>query len=37
MTQTIVTAIVFALSFGVVAIEVVVMNSAPPVAVEAFR
>ena len=37
MTQTIAAAIVLVLSFGAVAIEVVSMNSAPPVAVEAFR
>jgi hypothetical protein len=36
MTQTIVAAIVLALSFGAVAIEVVGMNSAP-VAVEGVR
>jgi len=36
MTQTIAAAIVLALSFGAVAIEVVSMNSAPT-AVEAFR
>jgi len=37
MTQTITAAIVLALSFGAVAIEVAGINSAPPVAVEAFR
>ena len=37
MTQTIAAAIALVLSLGAVAIEVAVMNSAPPVAVEAFR
>ena len=37
MTQTIAAAIVLALSFGAVAIEVAGMNSAPAVAVEGVR
>jgi hypothetical protein len=37
MTQTIAAAILLALSFGAVAIEVAGMNSAPPVAVEGVR
>jgi hypothetical protein len=37
MTQTIAAAIVFALSFGAVAIQVASINSAPPVAVEGVR